>query len=122
MPKTGESGKERRERVGVENPKEWYEHRNYGMNSASGYDRNDPIAKRYRIEDEIEQIAKKRASRTGIMAPIQQLDDTYGINERAKQHNKETNPNTRKRYAKGGSVSSRADGVAVKGKTKGRFV
>jgi hypothetical protein len=26
------------------------------------------------------------------------------------------------RYAKGGSVSSRADGVAVKGKTKGRFV
>lgn len=27
-----------------------------------------------------------------------------------------------KRYAKGGSVSSRADGCCTKGKTKGRFV
>jgi hypothetical protein len=27
-----------------------------------------------------------------------------------------------KKYAKGGSVSSRADGCATKGKTKGRFV
>jgi len=27
-----------------------------------------------------------------------------------------------KNYAKGGSASSRADGCAVKGKTKGRFV
>jgi hypothetical protein len=124
MPKTGESGKERGERVGLKNPKEWYEHRGYGMRPSNVFDRNDPIGKRYEVEDAIERIAKKRASRTGIMAPIQQLDDTYGINELAKQHNKETNPNTRKPYAKGGATKcyARGGGIEIKGKTKGRFV
>ena len=123
MPKTGESGKERRERVGLSNPEEWFSKRSYGMRP-NVLDRNDPIGKRYEIEDQIERIAKKRASRTGIMAPIQQYDDTYGLMELAKQHNKETNPNTRKPYAEGGKVKkyARGGGIESKGKTKGRFV
>jgi len=124
MPKTGESGKERRERVGVKNPEEWFSKRSYGMRPSNVFDRNDPIGKRYEVEDEIERIAKKRAGRTGMMAPIQRYDDTYGLNERAKEHNKQTNPNTRKPYANGGTVKkyARGGGIESKGKTKGRFV
>lgn len=124
MPKTGESNKERRERVGLNNPEEWFSKRNHGMRPSNLWGDNDPIGKRYKVEDEIESIAKKRAGRTGIMAPIQQLDDTYGINELAKRHNKETNPNTRKPFAKGGNVKkyARGGGIEIKGKTKGRFV
>ena len=38
------------------------------------------------------------------------------------KHEKKEMASKSKKYAKGGSVSARADGCAVKGKTKGKFV
>jgi hypothetical protein len=38
------------------------------------------------------------------------------------KHEKKEMASKSKKYAKGGSVSARADGIAKKGKTKGKFV
>ena len=138
MPKTGESGKERRERLQKEGSSSNHENgpaplltrgnSYYGMSTSllgKALEGHRTVReRRYAVEDEIENIAKKRAGRTGIMAPILQLDDTYGINELAKNHNMQTNPNTRKPYAKGGATKcyARGGGIEIKGKTKGRFV
>jgi hypothetical protein len=58
------------------------------------------------------------------MAPKRKLTPAE-IVERMKKVNPPNKPDMPKKYAKGGSVSSaskRADGVAMKGKTKGKFV
>lgn len=41
--------------------------------------------------------------------------------EEAEMKNKKMSKPTKKKYASGGSVSARADGVAKKGKTKGKL-
>jgi hypothetical protein len=46
----------------------------------------------------------------------------YNLETQAGAPTPERPVNTPKKYAKGGSVSARADGCAQRGKTKGRFV
>jgi hypothetical protein len=46
----------------------------------------------------------------------------YDLETKAGAPTPERPVNTPKKYAKGGSVSARADGCAQRGKTKGKFV
>jgi hypothetical protein len=119
VPKTGESNKERRERTldkgsyrGEQGTKD---HWMFG----------DTETARRSNEDAIYEIAQRRKGRKGLFAGFQRDDDTAEIMDRAKDHNKYFNPNTRgSEFAKGGKVKkyARGGGIESKGKTKGRFV
>jgi hypothetical protein len=119
MPKTGESNKERRERT--ENKGSYRGERGTKDHLTMG----DTETARRANEDMVYEAAKRREKRKGLFAGIQRADDTAEIMDRAKDHNKYLNPNTRgSEFAKGGKVKcyARGGGIESKGKTKGRFV
>jgi len=82
------------------------------------------------VEDMLDfpQSTVRGMGRYGVAAanyiPAAVVDEAEGVHNRLDNRLKELNTKVEKK-AKGGKVSSaskRADGIAVKGKTKGRFV
>lgn len=85
-------------------------------------------------ENEFDKIRRKHRERDAASPEGKQLELEKKVEERANKiregeiqppTNDDSGPLPKKKYAKGGSVSSaskRADGCATKGKTKGRMV
>ena len=77
-------------------------------------------------EDEKKAAKYRQEAKTGgTDAPVPQSVIQEAADKKAQEKAKQaptTNTEMGKKFAKGGSVSSRADGCAVKGKTSGKII